>query len=170
MRLLHGLAKTHGPFDDPNLVSRTGLVPVMAVAQRAGLADLVAAHVSAAGNAVLRAPEDPAPGCGHSRRADSIDDMDLLRHGAMPDLVWRDPGALAAGLLPAVMNLEDVRHLEAVNRQLPAELARRAAAARPGHASCSWISTRCKTDRRASQAGRRVEHIKIRASLCWSVG
>ncbi len=32
-------------FDDPNLVSRAGLVPVMALAQRAGLADLVGEHV-----------------------------------------------------------------------------------------------------------------------------
>jgi hypothetical protein len=36
------LARTHASFDDPNLVSHAGLVPVMALAQRAGLADLVA--------------------------------------------------------------------------------------------------------------------------------
>ena len=40
MRLLHDLAKIHATFDDPNLVSRAGLVPVMALAQRAGLAAL----------------------------------------------------------------------------------------------------------------------------------
>ena len=38
MRLLHSLARTHASFDDPNLVSHAGLVPVMALAQRAGLA------------------------------------------------------------------------------------------------------------------------------------
>jgi hypothetical protein len=38
--LLHGLAKIQATFDDPNLVSRAGLVPVMALAQRAGLGDL----------------------------------------------------------------------------------------------------------------------------------
>jgi len=43
--LLHDLAKIHTTFDDPNLVSRAGLVPVMALAQRAGLGDLVAGHV-----------------------------------------------------------------------------------------------------------------------------
>ena len=32
MRLLHDLAKIHASFDDPNLVSRAGLVPVMALA------------------------------------------------------------------------------------------------------------------------------------------
>ena len=36
MRLLHGLGKIYATFDDPNLVSRAGLVPVMALAQRAG--------------------------------------------------------------------------------------------------------------------------------------
>ena len=39
MRLLHELAKIHATFDDPHLVSRAGLVPVMALAQRAGLGE-----------------------------------------------------------------------------------------------------------------------------------
>ena len=51
MRLLHSLAKTHASFDDPNLVSHAGLVPVMALAQRAGLGDLVAEHVRRAASA-----------------------------------------------------------------------------------------------------------------------
>ena len=37
MRLLHDLTKIHATFDDPNLVSRAGLVPVMALAEQAGL-------------------------------------------------------------------------------------------------------------------------------------
>ena len=60
MRLLHSLAKTHVSFDDPNLVSHAGLVPVMALAQRAGLGDLVAQHVRPGGdcgvNAHLKIP------------------------------------------------------------------------------------------------------------------
>jgi len=36
---------------DPNMVSCAGLVPVMALAERAGLHDLVAAHVRVAGSA-----------------------------------------------------------------------------------------------------------------------
>jgi hypothetical protein len=43
------LAKTHASFDDPNLVSRTGLVPVMALARRAGLAALASGQVAIAG-------------------------------------------------------------------------------------------------------------------------
>ena len=69
VRLLHGLARTHASFDDPNLVSRAGLVPVMALAQRAGLADLVAEHVRPGGDVRgQRAPEGPVPGRGHGGR------------------------------------------------------------------------------------------------------
>ena len=45
---MHSLAKIHATFDDPNLVSRAALVPVMALAQRAGLADLAGEHVRVA--------------------------------------------------------------------------------------------------------------------------
>ena len=38
-------------FDDPHLVSHAGLVPVMALAERAGLQDLVAEHVCPGGTA-----------------------------------------------------------------------------------------------------------------------
>ena len=60
MRLLHSLARTHASFDDPNLVSRAGLVPVMALAQRAGLTEMVAEQVRPGGpcgvNAQLKVP------------------------------------------------------------------------------------------------------------------
>ncbi|MDX6389884.1 MAG: hypothetical protein QOJ73_947 [Streptosporangiaceae bacterium] len=65
MRLLHGLAKTCATFDDPNLVSRAGLVPVMALAERAGLGGLAEEHVAigrACGvNAHLKIPCLAAP-------------------------------------------------------------------------------------------------------------
>jgi hypothetical protein len=60
VRLLHSLARTRASFDDPNLVSHAGLVPVMAMAERAGLPELVAEHVRPAGeggvNAHLKVP------------------------------------------------------------------------------------------------------------------
>jgi hypothetical protein len=48
VRLSHDPAKTYASFDDPDLVSRAGLVPVMALAQRCGLADLAGEHVTIA--------------------------------------------------------------------------------------------------------------------------
>jgi hypothetical protein len=126
VRLLHGLARTHVSFDDPNLVSRAGLVPVMALAQRAGLAGLVAEHVRPGGpcgvNAQLKIPCLVA---GMAAGADSIDDMDLLRHGAMPDLFGgiRAPSTLGSHLQSYTWG--NVRQLEMVNRLLLGELARR---------------------------------------------
>lgn len=41
MRLSHAPARISIAFDDPNLVSHGGLVPVMALAERAGLLAIV---------------------------------------------------------------------------------------------------------------------------------
>jgi hypothetical protein len=42
MRFSHSFPAISATFDDPNLVSRAGLAPTMALAHRAGLGDLVA--------------------------------------------------------------------------------------------------------------------------------
>ena len=44
MRVSHSFPAISATFDDPNLVSCAGLAPTMALAQRAGLGDLVAEH------------------------------------------------------------------------------------------------------------------------------
>jgi hypothetical protein len=41
MGLLHSASGTHASFDDPNLVSCAGLVPVMRLAQACGLHTLL---------------------------------------------------------------------------------------------------------------------------------
>jgi Transposase DDE domain group 1 len=127
VRLLHDLAKTHATFDDPNVVSRAGLVPVMALAQRAGLDDLVAEHVRIARSCGVNAPVKV--GClaaGMIAGADSIDDMDLLRHGAMPALFGgvRAPSTLGSFL--RAFTWGNVLQVEKVSRLLLADLARRA--------------------------------------------
>ena len=53
MRVCHGFSAV---FDDPNLVSCAGLVPVLRLAERAGLRRLVAGHVS-----IRWPPRAPAP-------------------------------------------------------------------------------------------------------------
>src|SRR5829696_10183344 len=84
MRLSHACRAINVRFDDPNLVSCVGLVPVMALAQRCGLARLLAERltITAKGgaNAALKVLAVVA---GMVCGADSIDDMDLLRHGGM---------------------------------------------------------------------------------------
>jgi len=108
-------------------VSRAGLVPVMALAQRAGLTDLVAELVRPGGQCGVNAHlKVPCLVAGMAAGADSIDDMDLLRHGAMPDLFGgiRAPSTLGSHLRSYTWG--NVRQLEMVNRHLLGELARRA--------------------------------------------
>ena len=126
MRLLHELAKIHATFDDPHLVSHAGLVPVMALAQRAGLEELAGEHVRITRpcgvNAHLKVPCLVA---GMIAGADSIDDMGLLRHGALPDLLGglRAPSTLGSFLRSFTWG--NVLQLQKVHREFLVELARR---------------------------------------------
>src|SRR4051794_29868280 len=82
--LSHTTAATSAVFDDPNLVSSAGLVPALALADRAGLRELADAHLSVptdkGANAGLKVASLVA---GMVAGADSIDDMAVLRHGGM---------------------------------------------------------------------------------------
>jgi Transposase DDE domain group 1 len=127
VRLLHSLAKTHASFDDPNLMSHAGLVPVMALAQRAGLGELVAEHVTPAGECGVNAHlKVPCLVAGMAAGADSIDDMDMLRHGAMAALFGgiRAPSTLGSHL--RCYTWGNVAQLEKAGREFLAELARQA--------------------------------------------
>jgi hypothetical protein len=84
MRSSHAVAAVDIAFDDPNLVADAGLVPVMALAERIGLPGLVAEHVAITG-ARNSAGANPAAKvlsllAGMVAGADSIEDMDRLRH------------------------------------------------------------------------------------------
>jgi DDE family transposase len=126
VRLLHELAKIDATFDDPHLASHAGLVPVMALAQRAGLGDLAAEHVRIARPCGVNAPVKIAClAAGMAAGADSVDDMDLLRHGAMPMLFGdiRAPSTLGSFLRSFTWG--NVLQLQKVHRQVLTELARR---------------------------------------------
>src|SRR5258707_2878974 len=125
MRLSHDRLRISACFDDPNLVSRAGLVPVMALAKRAGLHALARRHVRiAARTGVCPEVKVACLAAGMAAGADSIDDMDLLRHGAMPGLFGgvRAPSTLGSFLRSFTWG--NVRQLEQVSRELLAELAR----------------------------------------------
>jgi hypothetical protein len=91
VRLLHEWSRAAVRFDEENLVSCAGLVPVMCVAERAGLSDLVADKVKITGEPVPSTGANPAGKvtsivAGVAAGADSIDDLDVLRHGGMKRL------------------------------------------------------------------------------------
>ena len=114
-------------FDDPNLVSCAGLAPVLGLAERAGLARLVAVHVKinkpGGVNAHLKVPGLVA---GMVAGADSIDDMDLLRHGAMRKLFTGVRAPSTLGTFLRAFTFGHVRQLDAVASRLLIDLARRA--------------------------------------------
>jgi hypothetical protein len=163
MRLLHSLARTSASFDDPNLVSHAGLVPVMALAGRAGLPDLVAGHVRPGGECGVNARlKVPCLVAGMAAGADSIDDMDVLRHGAM-DAVFggvRAPSTLGSHLRSYTWG--NVAQLEKAGRQFLAALAREAPLL-PGAGVLAFIDIDSMQKRVYGHAkqGARFGHTKI---------
>jgi Transposase DDE domain group 1 len=127
MRVSHSFPAISATFDDPNLVSCAGLAPTMALAQRAGLADLVADTLTlkAIGgvNAHLKVPALVA---GMVAGADSIDDMDLLRHGGMNRLFTGVRAPSTLGTFLRTFTFGHVRQLDAVASRFLVALAKNA--------------------------------------------
>ena len=78
-------------FDDQNLVSCDGLIPVMTLAKQTGLLRLLADKVHIAEPRIKSGAANPAPKlatliAGMSVGADCIDDIDVLRSGGMKTL------------------------------------------------------------------------------------
>jgi len=106
---------TAAAFDDRNLLASAGLIPVLGLAQESGLADLADEHVSV--------PTDKGshPGrkvsalvAGMVAGADSIDDMAVLRHGAMPTVFDRPYAPSTLGSFLRSFTFGHVRQLDAV--------------------------------------------------------
>ena len=99
----------------------------MALAQRAGLGDLAGEHVRISRPCGVNAQvKVPCLVAGMAAGADSIDDMGVLRHGAMPALFGgiRAPSTLGSFLRSFTWG--NVLQLQKVHREVLAELARRA--------------------------------------------
>lgn len=127
MQLLHAVGRTRAVFDEPNLTAHAGLVPVMALAERAGLAGLVRGRVRPGGPGGVNAHLKVA--ClvaGMAAGADSVDDMDVLRHGATGLLFGgvRAPSTLGSHL--RAYNWGNVSQLESAGREFLARLCREA--------------------------------------------
>ena len=121
MQVLHAPAALSAVFDDPNLVSCAGLAPLLALATRAGLAELTTRHVRLSGeqgaNPGLKVPALVA---GMVAGADSINDMDLLRHGGMGRLFSGVRAPSTLGIFLRGFTFGHVRQLDAVaSRFLP---------------------------------------------------
>jgi hypothetical protein len=124
MQLSHTRRATSAVFDDSNLVSSAGLVPVLALARSAGLQDLAQRH--------LRVPTDKGANAGLKvtslvagmvAGADSIDDMALLRHGGVGRIFTNAYAPSTLGSFLRTFTFGHVRQLDAVASRFLGRLA-----------------------------------------------
>jgi hypothetical protein len=115
MQLCHTSRARSAVFDDPNLVSSAGLVPVVALASSAGLGELAQQYLTVptdkGANAGLKVTSLVA---GMVAGADSIDDMALLRHGAMGRLFANTYAPSTLGSFLRAFTFGHVRQLDAI--------------------------------------------------------
>lgn len=115
MKLSHTPRATSAVFDDPNLVSAGGLVPVLALAESAGLRDLADQHLTVPSDKGANAGLKVASLVGGMvAGADSIDDMALLRHGGMGRIFARAYAPSTLGSFLRAFTFGHVRQLDAV--------------------------------------------------------
>nr|NLI51648.1 IS1380 family transposase [Propionibacterium sp.] len=120
MRVSHSLEPV---FDDPNLIAYGGLPAVMALAEQAGLHDLVDAHVTVPGTAGANtSAKVSAIIAGLVVGADSISDLDVLRHGGMGRVFAGLKAPTTLGTHLRAYRFGHVRQLDAVASRLLARL------------------------------------------------
>ena len=122
MQLLHSPARTRAVFDDPNLLAHAGLAPLLALAGRAGLPGLLAGAAPAGPCGANPVTKVMCLVAGMAAGADSIEDMDLLRDGAMEAVFGgiRAPSTLGSFL--RAFTWGNVRQLDRAHRGLTAAL------------------------------------------------
>lgn len=125
MQLSHTRPVVSARFDEPNLVSSAGLVPVMSLARRAGLGELADEWLSVptdkGANAGLKLSSLVA---GMAAGADSIDDMGLLRHGGMGKVFDRAYAPSTLGSFLRTFSFGHVRQVDAVASRFLLNLAK----------------------------------------------
>jgi hypothetical protein len=121
MKLSH-VPKVDANFDEVNLVPAGGLVPVMRLARLAGLESLVTRLVTVPGGVGVDAAAKVASiVAGMVTGADSIDDLDALREGAVGKVL---PGVKAPSTLGTFLRAFTFGHVRQLGAVAAAMLAR----------------------------------------------
>ncbi|NKZ03135.1 IS1380 family transposase [Actinomadura latina] len=130
MQSSHAAAAVSSVFDEDNLIADAGLVPVVRLAERAGLPDLVdtAVRITGSGNGGGANPAAKVMSlvAAMCAGADSIDDADRLRHAAMPVAFEQLRAPSTLGMFLRSFTHGHVLQLHAVHRRFLSELSRRA--------------------------------------------
>lgn len=115
----HTPASASHSFDDENLTATTGLVPIMALAQKAGLPalaeDRLTVTTTGADKGANPAPKLATLVAGMAAGADSIDDMNIVRHGGMKHLFDRVYAPSTLGSFLRSFAFGHVRQLDAIS-------------------------------------------------------
>jgi hypothetical protein len=109
-------------FDDANLVSCAGLLPVMTLAEQTGLRGLLDAKVHISVPRIKSGSANPAPKlatliAGMCAGADCIDDIDVLRSGGMKTVFGGVYAPSTVGTLLREFTFGHARQLESVLRE-----------------------------------------------------
>jgi hypothetical protein len=130
VRASHTPAAVSAIFDEPNLVSCAGLVPVLRLAERAGLHGAADRRVRlparAGSGAANPGAEITSMVAGMVAGADSIDDLAVIRHGALPRLFGGIRAPSTLGTFLRGFTWGNVRRLDAVARETLTGLSRHA--------------------------------------------
>ena len=109
-------------FDEDNLVSHAGLVPVLELAEQAGLSRLLDEHVRFACERVKSGAANATPKLtsiigGMAAGADSIDDLDVVRAGGMKELFGGVYASATLGIFLREFTHGHTRQLQVVLRK-----------------------------------------------------
>jgi hypothetical protein len=129
MQSSHAAGAVDVAFDDPNLITDAGLVPVLALAEQIGLPTLVTDRLAIEG-AANSAGANPAAKvmsllAGMVAGADSIEDIDRLRHTANRLLFEQVRAPSTLGTFLRAFTHGHVQQLNGIARQMLVCLARR---------------------------------------------
>src|SRR5690625_2271 len=130
VQVSHRFAAQAAVFDDDNLVSCAGLVPVMGLAEQSGLPHLLADKVKVTSSKIKSGAANPAPKlltliAGMAAGADSIDDVDIVRCGGMKALFGGVYAPSTIGTLLREFSFGHARQLESVLQRHVAGLCER---------------------------------------------
>jgi hypothetical protein len=122
VQVSHSFSATSAVFDDDNLVSCAGLVPVMTLAEQTGLSALLTEKVHIAEPRIKSGAANPSPKlvtvvAGMCAGADCIDDIDAVRSGGMTMLFDGVYAPSTVGTLLREFTFGHARQLESVLRE-----------------------------------------------------
>jgi Transposase DDE domain group 1 len=119
VRVSHRFTVGSACFDEDNLVSHAGLVPLLGLAEQTRLPEILAEKVSITTSRIRSGAANPVPKllsviAGMCAGADSIDDLDVLRAGGRPILFEEVYAPATLGTLLREFSFGHARQLESV--------------------------------------------------------